>query len=124
MPEELHMSTTEQSTTTPFRRRIRRRLQGKLRSEELVIELPERLEGGPGLATVWRCQWSLSKTSPSRQPVYGEDALDALINCLVFLKTTLLEDGSNASWLEPGDEIGLGLISVVGGDTASRGGSR
>jgi hypothetical protein len=58
----------------------------------------------------WVCYWSLDEIHPSVGKIYGVDALDALLNCIQFLRTLIerhKEAGYRVWWNAEGDDAGL-----------------
>lgn len=80
---------------------------GKTRKKRQLIigGLSQAARGKP-----WGCYCSIPGITSSRTIIYGEDELNALINCLIFCTVTLKEynsGGKRAWWLDPKDLGGL-----------------
>jgi hypothetical protein len=77
----------------------------------------------PDKANAWTCSWSMPPTDPTLRYVCGEDALDALQNCMIVLKEIIAayeHTGTDIWWLEPGDQGGLLVGETGGGDALER----
>ena len=62
------------------------------------------------------CNYSIAHFHDSAGRIYGTDALEALQNCLYFLRKLILgleEDGHTLWWEEPGDKCGILIVSLA-----------
>jgi len=104
-----------------LKRRLRFRINGKIRAGELVIGNLRKVTTR-AKADAWACSWSLSETDPKPRDIYGEDALSALVNCLVFVNSYVqneAETGIEIWWIEKGDNAGLKWAFVEDGKGAT-----
>jgi hypothetical protein len=103
-----------------LRRRLRFRIKDKVAAGDLVIGNLRKVRTR-GKADAWACSWSLSETDPKPRDIYGEDALGAVVNCLVFLNSYVqnkAEAGIEIWWIEKGDNAGLRWAFVENGKGA------
>jgi hypothetical protein len=76
---------------------------------ELLVYAPVPSERIPGR---WQCDWSLEVLHPERGWIYGEDPLDAFMQCAHFIGGLLQgfdEDGCHVWWRWKGDGGGLAV---------------
>ena len=106
-----------------LKRRLRFRIRDKITAGELVISNLRKVTTR-AKADAWACSWSLSETDAKPRDIYGEDALSALVNCLVFLNSYVqnqAEAGVEIWWIEKGDNAGLKWAFVENGKGATSG---
>lgn len=101
-----------ESTSTPaleIKREVKFRIHGKVKRGKLIIGVPRKVQANEK-PNAWACSWMLSETDPTPRDIYGEDALSALLNCLVFLNAHIqnyADSGIEIWWLDKGDNAGL-----------------
>ena len=90
-----------------FVRHLNFRIGGKLREGKLVIHRIKRMEGD---SECWACHWFLTDFSPEDAKTYGDDPLDALLNCVRFISSlidTEKKRGNAIWWKQEDDRAGL-----------------
>jgi hypothetical protein len=85
---------------------------GQEMSVNLQIEGPEHIASAEGMAERWYCRWSLTPLHPTGGRSYGEDPLQAITNCIAFLRHLFANydrRGLSIYWLQKGDLGGFEL---------------
>jgi hypothetical protein len=95
---------------------VERRLKYIEGGEEMIANLqitgPENLTSAEGMAERWHCRWSLTPVHPTGGRCYGEDPLQAITNCLAFLRLLFADynrKGLSIFWFKEGDLGGFEL---------------
>jgi len=99
-------STENQAGSFELRRTLNLIEHGGVRTIILRIRAPR-----PALAgRAWTSECSIEGILPNPRQIYGEDALDAFLNCISFCRGTLRDFNSENRlvwWLEKSDGGGL-----------------
>ena len=86
-------------------RQLSFRVRGQLKSGKLCIGGLQK-DSRSERDSPWICFWSLSEIHPETGNIYGEDPLDALLNCVRFLINLIEKHKSNGIevwWNREGD---------------------
>lgn len=88
------------------------RVRGRHRRGKLVIGAPKRKPHNGKLAPTWACSYAITGIDDVGTEICGEDPLDALVNCLRFVRKLIEKHksiGYEVWWLEEGDNGCLAL---------------
>ena len=99
-------SNENQAGSFELRRTLNLSEHGGVRAIILCIHAPRRASAGQA----WASECSIEGVLPNPRRIYGEDPLDAFLNCVSFCRETLRGFNSENHlvwWLEKGDEGGI-----------------
>jgi hypothetical protein len=99
--------TTMNEIRLGIARDLKLRIGGQLRQGRLAIHSIKKLDGED---ECWACHWFLTDLSPQDARTFGDDPLDALLNCVRFISSVIdneMKHGNAIWWKQEDDKAGL-----------------